>query len=314
MSGPLMRIFFTFVLGIIMIFVPREKYQKKLDGLPDMAHKADGYDLHGWEYQKIQSPVSGMTHYYYHFPNADFAAPTLIMLHGFNTDGRVFLALKDLSAKFNLIAYNFPEESPVYNGHFEDFDTLLDDFCRTMRLSSICLAGNSVGGAIALCYAANAETVKVHRLLLVSSEIFGATPDDRIRSRRMADKLLPLPDYKLYYLLDRSRALLRSLEKAGYGEDAPQEILMVRRIGWYRQILSALRNYDGSTIAGKITCPVVAFHGAKDRVIPLENARLVKKLIPKAYFEVMPDRGHAMIYTDGPAVAAKLLSLCGQME
>jgi len=310
MTGPLVSIIISFIISTLLLFVPKREYQRKMEAIPGMALKAAGHNLRGWTYEKITSPATGMTHYYYSYASQRPNARTLLMLHGFNTDGRAFGNMKPLAQRYNLIAYNYPEESPLYKGNFTDFVTLLYDFCRTMGLDSVCVCGNSIGGAIAFCFTANSRRVKVNHLLLVSSEIFGVTEADRRRNRALGDKLLKYSDYKLYFLLDRSRALVQRLERAGFGEDAPREILVIRRIAWYRQIMKAIHDYDGRADLARITCPVIAFHGGADRVIPLENARTIPRLIPNAHFEVIPKRGHAMLFVDGEEIARKLLALC----
>lgn len=308
-SGALMRIIFSALISLVTFFAPREKYERKLSMLPAMEEKAQGYNLNGWTYTNIRSEQSGARHYYYTYPSQNDSLPVLLMLHGFNTDGRVFQNLTLLASRFRLIAYNFPEESSFYQGNFYDFVRILDDFCTTIGVDTLCVAGNSVGGAIALCYAAHSRN-HVNRLLLISSEIFGMTEEDRRRSQAMADKLLKYPDYKLYFLLEKTRSLLRRLEQTGYGEDAPSEILVIRRIGWYRQILRALRGFDGSDIVDSITCPVIAVHGSDDNVIPLSSAKTITSLFPHAYFKMLENAGHAMVYLEGDKVSSILLDQC----
>jgi 3-oxoadipate enol-lactonase len=309
MSGTLMGIIAGVLMAAILSFVPREPFQKKLDELPSMGQKADGHNLHGWTYERRISPFSGASHFFYSLPSHDSSAPTFLFLHGFNTDGRAFQNLKGLSAKYNLIAYNFPEESSYYTGKFTDFAEILDDFCATMGIDTVHIAGNSIGGAIALSYAAHTTDVHVAQIILISSQIFGATEKDRMHSRAMSDKLLKYPDYKLYFLLERSRLLLRGLERAGYAQDAPQEILVVRRIGWYREVLLAMRDYNGLQDLAGIRCPITAFHGSRDHVIPLKNGRTIAELIPGAQFEVIDGYGHAMVYLYGQELARRLLTL-----
>lgn len=309
MSGVFMKILISFIISTLMLFVPKDKYQNLLDALPDMAHKAYGHNLYGWTYSSLYSEASKTTHWYYSFPVADSSAPVLLLLHGFNTDGRTFLHLSELSKKFRLIAYNFPEESPLYKGEITDFVPLLDDFCAALKVDTIWLAGNSIGGAIAQCYTANTKKVVVDHLFLWSTQVFGATADDRARNAAMASKLLPYPDYKLYYLLNRASSLIDLMDRRGFGADAPAEIIVIRRIGWYRQILNSVKTYDGSETAHHIRCPVIVLHGSNDKVIPLVNANLIPGLIPQSRFEVIDKAGHAMVFVQGPQIARRILSI-----
>ncbi|MBD3357387.1 MAG: alpha/beta fold hydrolase [Chitinivibrionales bacterium] len=87
-------------------------------------------------------------------------------------------------------------------------------------------------------------------------------------------------------------------------------MLVIRRIGWYRQILRSLQGYDGSYLKEKITCPVLALHGSNDNVIPLSSARTIPQMFPDAYFEIIEGAGHAMVYTEGKLVGELLLRQC----
>jgi pimeloyl-ACP methyl ester carboxylesterase len=307
----IMRAAFSMAISLLMFSAPREEYERRLTMLPTPAERAAIARTDGWEFRSIESRRLDIEHTYYKRMVAD-SLPTLVCLHGFNTDGRVFTRLTGLSPCFNLIALNLPETTSLYTGAFSDFVPIIDDFCAHLDLDTIDLMGLSVGGGIAAHYTASTRAVAVERLFLVSTCICGATEENRKRSAAMADKLLPYPDYKLLYLLTRARALVQRLENTGLGEDAPPELVVIKRIGWYRQILRAMAEYNGAPLARRITIPVLALHGDADRVVPLEQGRTIPALIDHAEFTVFEGAGHSMVYTEGERTAAAILSYCGQ--
>jgi pimeloyl-ACP methyl ester carboxylesterase len=246
----------SLTISLMLLYVPHDKYQTELDSLPDIEQRVAGLDLQGWQLTRTVSHRTGIRHSYYLLPSVKPNAPVLVCLHGFNTDGAIFLRLKPLAQQCTLVAYNLPEKTPRYTGDMDDFNAILNDFFGTVGLDSVLLLGNSVGGAIALHYAASAHPTTVTHLYLLSTTVFGATPESVRQLRAMADRLLPYPDYKLYYLLKTGKSLLTRLEKTSLAEDTPNAAVVIKHVQWYRQILRALYYYVGSSDAALVRCPV----------------------------------------------------------
>jgi pimeloyl-ACP methyl ester carboxylesterase len=293
----------SMIISLMLIYVPKAEYEKKLESIPSITQRVASMNLQGWQFEKVVSAQTGQEHAYFLFPSTKAGVPTLVCLHGFNTDGSIFFKLKNMTDDFNVIAYNFPERSPLYTGEISDFTAILNDFFTTLGLTSVVLLGNSVGGAIALHYAAADASCAVSSLILTSTTIFGATDENIRQIRGMADKLLPYPDYKLYYMLTKGKAILGRAEKSGIAEDTPGESVAVKHVDWYRQILKSLYYYIGTTDAQNLHCPVYAFTGSADRLIPLATARQIEKTIPTARFNVIQGAGHAMVYSHADQIA-----------
>jgi pimeloyl-ACP methyl ester carboxylesterase len=304
MLGYLTRIIFSSVISLMLFSVPKEKYQTELNNLPTIEQRNRGFDLRGWQFRRVHSPRTGFTHSYYEYPSSKKDAPLLVCLHGFNTDGRIFMNLSPLSEYFTIISYNFPERTKLYTGTFSDFVPVLDDFFQTIDADTINIIGLSIGGGITIHYAGSQPGVEITSLVLVSTCICGGTESDRKRSIAMGDKLLKYPDYKLYYLLKRSRHLVSRIEKTGLGESAPAELIAIKQIAWYRQILNAMYGYNGAEYARNISCPVFVIHGDNDRVVSLESGTLIPQYIPQASMEVIPGGGHSIVYTEGKKITA----------
>ncbi|MBD3346493.1 MAG: alpha/beta fold hydrolase [Chitinivibrionales bacterium] len=308
--GPILRIFVSFFISALLFWVPREEYEQKMEQIPSMEQKNADFDLKGWTYNKIYSEKLKINHYYFSYPSPDTSAPTFVLLHGLNTDGRVFVNMHSLAKQYNLISYDLPWETHCYRGKLNDFNCILEDFFSVMELDTICLLGYSIGGAVAVHYTGSPTRITVNNLILISSTLFGATQDQRDRSVRMADKLLPYPDYKLYYLMERGRSLVRMFENSGMGENVSPEIIAIKKIGWYRQIFSMLKDYNAVPHAEKITCPVLVLHGSDDKVVSLEMGKLIPQTIKHARFEILEGLGHSMPWLNADLIAAKIEDFC----
>ena len=61
--------------------------------------------------------------------------------------------------------------------------------------------------------------------------------------------------------------------------------------------------YDNDARVGGIDVPTLVLHGGADVVVEPRNAEVLGGLIPGARVEVVPDRGHLMIWEDSERVA-----------
>ncbi len=294
------------VITITTMFVPQERYQGELDNLQGMAERVAEADLHGWTFHQEGAAGTDLTHSWFTYPSSSDTLPWLVCLHGFNTDGRVFVHLKSLSDSYRLVAYNLPEKTSRYTGRMDDFVPILDGFLRQLGADTVALVGNSVGGMIALHYAASPHTAHIRRLILLSTTVFGSSPKDAKEIREAADRLLPYPDYKLYYLVAKGRSFMRLFRDTELGEGTPAEAIPIKHIEWYRQVLRALYNYNAVVLAQRVHIPVLAMHGADDHLIPAERARAIRYLVPGAVFECVEGVGHTLVYERADLVARRI--------
>jgi pimeloyl-ACP methyl ester carboxylesterase len=296
----------SLAITLLTIYVPKEENQKALDSMPSMADRLKGKNLNGWEVRKVPSSINGEMHYYFYCSSINKNPKTLVCLHGFNTDGSVFFNLNGLKDQYNIIAYNFPERSEFYHGAITDFRLLIEDFCTALHLDTIELLGNSIGGGVAINVAANSHTVKIKKLILSSTTVFGATEDSKRMLQGMADKLLKYPDYKLYYLLQKGKAILNQVGAEELGTDVPEEAIVIKHVDWYKQILKSFYWYDGTWDAKHIRSPVILLHGGKDKLLSATNAEKTKELIKQAQWHLYPDAGHSLILSESDRIVALL--------
>lgn len=71
---------------------------------------------------------------------------------------------------------------------------------------------------------------------------------------------------------------------------------------WLAQA-AAGASFDAYDRVGTITAPTLVLHGAADNVVDTRNGGLLGELIPNARVEIVPERGHLMIWEDSERVA-----------
>ena len=112
--------------------------------------------------------------------------------------------------------------------------------------------------------------------------------------------------YKLFYLLGKGQALVSRFEKTELGNNAPSFAVITKKIGWYRQVLQGLYNYNGTPYAQKVTIPVLALHGSADRIISLSAAQSISTLVKGAQLHQLEGVGHGMVFSHGEVVAREI--------
>ena len=179
-----------FMITVVTLFVPQDKWQKKLDALPTQEERIAKKKLKpGWETGSVYSHHTKLKHIYYRYPCVDTASKrVLLLLHGFNTDGAIYFNLSPLADTRTLVAYNFPEQTDIFTGSISDFKTIIDDFCEVMHFDTVDLMGNSLGGIIATFYTTHTEHVAIRSLVLASTYVHGATKRSRRQIRKISGR------------------------------------------------------------------------------------------------------------------------------
>lgn len=79
--------------------------------------------------------------------------------------------------------------------------------------------------------------------------------------------------------------------------------------GVARQLLAILADKDRSAAVARIRCPTLIMHGTDDPLIPLRAAYHLKRLLPKARLEIIPDFGHYLPASCVPVISKNILAL-----
>jgi pimeloyl-ACP methyl ester carboxylesterase len=115
---------------------------------------------------------------------------------------------------------------------------------------------------------------------------------------------------------DRERAL-RAMWEANVSESFAQDPEAYKRfhaIGLERAValavtmeqLAAITAHDTSARLGQLKMATLVVHGTADRILPVENGKLVAELIPGSQLEIWPDIGH-LFFWELPERSAELV-------
>jgi len=225
-----------------------------------------------------------------------------------NLDGRTFMNLTSLADSFQLVAYDLPESTPFYKGNFDDFMLIIDDFVNRLGIHDCCIVGVSFGGGIALNLAAHHPGIQARRLILVSTGIVGTTKAERSQQNAMGDWIEKLPDYKVYWLMEK--ILKRSQKSSKDTLLALQPLMRMKHPGFYRQVALSMRAYDIVPAAKSISCPVLVIYGTEDEVFTQEQSARIGEIIPQAENHQIPGGRHSMIFTEGKEISGIIRSFC----
>ncbi|MYR06925.1 alpha/beta fold hydrolase [Gordonia sp. SID5947] len=240
--------------------------------------------------------------------------PDLLLLHGSGpgvTGLRNFRGnLPFFAAHFRCLVVEFPGfgVSDDFGGHpMITALSAVEEFVDALDLPNVAVIGNSMGGGVALSYAA-AHPDKVRKLVTIGGigkNLFSPGPSEGIR---LLQEFTDDPN--------RER-LVRWLHSMVYDPDLITDELVEERWAQATEpgtLESARRMYGSTAFAAmiaamensdspapwatmhKVTAPTLLTWGRDDRVSPLDMALLPMRTIPNAELHVFPRCGHwAMI-------------------
>jgi pimeloyl-ACP methyl ester carboxylesterase len=221
----------------------------------------------------------------------------LILLHGFGADKDNFLRIAPfLEPHYHVIVpdlLGFGDSSHPADADYSPTAQAerMRAFAKALGIGSVHVGGSSMGGHVALAWAAGHPHEVRSLWLLDPGGLWSAPATETMRSLRESGK---------NPLLVSSEEDYKALLKLAMN-DPPQipplfeQVLVRRRIAnrpLEERIQKQMRaeSMEGR-IAGLTTSTLVVF-GADDRIINPETAQLLKKLLPRAHVVIMPGVGH----------------------
>jgi pimeloyl-ACP methyl ester carboxylesterase len=139
-------------------------------------------------------------------------------------------------------------------------------------------------------------------LVLISTGIVGSTAKERQRNHRMSSWISRLPDYKIYWLMEK----LQNQSRRGAEGDtvrAMDSMLRVKNPAYYRQVVRSLEGFNAADYARKVTCPVLVLFGDRDKLFPRAQVEAIKTYIPQAELKIISGGTHGMVYLMGGLIA-----------
>ena len=231
--------------------------------------------------------------------------PPLVLLHGTGASLHTWDGWVDeLKSDHRVVRMDLPGfglTGPDPEGRYgpDDDIAFLDAFFDVLELDRVALAGNSLGGGIALRYSL-ARQERVSRLILIDSS---GLPHDPIAMLDLVT--VPLVGRVLQWLAPRA-ATRGTLEKV-YADDSriDDEVVtryhaLSRREG-NRAALRARRRAVRRSLENQLSdlkTPTLILWGEQDPWIPEANASAFNKAIAGSKLIVYPDLGHVPMEED----------------
>lgn len=198
----------------------------------------------------------------------------IILLHGWGQNIQMMQPLGDLLCnKFRITILDFPgygnSEEPDEVLGVKDYAMIVHELALKLKIKKPTLIGHSFGGRVAICYGALYEVNKI--------VLFGA-PCVRIKKgltlkEKILKKAKTLPG------MGRIAEIAKNyIGSTDYKQASPK----------MREILVKTVNEDLSDYAKKIKAPTLLIWGEDDEAAPLEEARLLEKLLTDGALIVLP--------------------------
>lgn len=224
--------------------------------------------------------------------------PPLLLIHGLLLTGAMFEPVQDaLASSFRVLAPDLrgagrsrplPPPDTVAQ-HARDLAAGL----HALSLSSVAVLGYSQGGAVAQQLALDYPGL-VSRLILACT----FAHNQMTWSEKLEGQVLP---WLVRLLSARQLAgLMPGLTPAQ--RQALEAMISSNDKGYMVAATRTMLAFDSRARLGDIGCPTLIVTGEKDQAVPFHHARQLAQGIPGARLHVIPQAGHEMIWTHGPAL------------
>ena len=229
----------------------------------------------------------------------------LLLLHGWGVSSELFAPILDvLGTGRRLIIPDLPgfgaTAAPDEPWSVHDYAAWCVALLDRLGVETCDLIGHSNGGRIGIALAAN-HPGRVRRMVLAGSA--------GIRPRRTWRGAIRVRWYKVLRAVERSPALPAALRRAA-GRNADQRGSADYRAvsGVMRGTLVRLVNEDLRGLLPNLHLPVLLIWGDQDSEAPLDDGRLMERLIPDAGLVVFEGAGH-FAYLEQPGRFCRIVDV-----
>lgn len=222
----------------------------------------------------------------------------LLLLHGFGTDKDNFTRVaRWLTPHYRVIApdlVGFGESAhlPQADYHYAAQAQRVHAFAQALGLTQVHLGGNSMGGAVALSYAAQYPREVGSLWLLDTAGVAGAPPSELVklltsgaRNPLLVTKESDFPALVKFTMSDPPYLpglVMDTLARARIANQALE-----------RTVFQQIATDSVSDAIKGLPTPTLIVWGAEDRVLSPGTVPLLQALLPHAQAIVMPHVGHA---------------------
>ena len=213
----------------------------------------------------------------------------VLLLHGWGSANTVYAGIiNTLKGRCRLVAPDFPgcggSDTMSEPWDLERYADFVLKFMTAVNLENPIMMGHSHGGRVTLYMTAKGMVNPPKIVLLDAAGLIpkkSAKQKLRAKSFKAIKTVLTLPVIKNFSggLLDKAR---KHYGSADYN-NAPEVL---------RRTLVSLVNTDIRDMLPNIKCPSLLIWGENDTATPLEDAKIIEKLIPDAGLCVIKGTGH----------------------
>ena len=226
--------------------------------------------------------IQGLNIRYYQSEKLSAVEP-LIFLHGWGSEAAIFG--KVLEKCGNFLAMDLPgfggSEIPQTAWSLSDYAYFISDFFKKVNIKNPIIAGHSFGGSIGIKY--SSEYNNVRKLILIGSA--------GIRKKTVKKNILYTFSkiFGIIWYLPFIRLIKESARKFFYKTINSEDYINAGALAeTYKKII----NEDLSEDLEKIDIPAILIWGENDIDTPIENAKLMSKLLRNSHLYVISNAGH----------------------
>lgn len=235
---------------------------------------------------------------YYVTENPSEAAATVVFLHGWRSNSRIWEPIyQNLQGRgFALYGLDLPgfggSAAPTDPWTLRNYAALVSRFIERLELKNVCLVGHSFGGRVAVKTAAESPQV-LEKLVLVDSG--GFRPHVVRRGIVMFLAKFLKPAFAL--------PLLRRLRPFVYHILGADDYLATPEL---KSTFLNVINENVENVAAQVSQPTLIVWGEKDEETPLSFAQALHQKIPHSNIQIFATAGH-FSFLDEPEEFSELL-------
>ncbi len=225
----------------------------------------------------------------------------MILMHGWGCDSSTLRSIARTAALTHKVySIDFPgfglssEPSDVWG--VEEYTRFLENWIKAENISNPVLLGHSFGGRVGILYASRNQ---VKKLILVDAA--GVKPKRKLSYYvKVYSFKLTRRWFELIYGKEKARERIEKARAKKGSQDYRNASHMMRRI------LSKVVNEDLKSVMPCISAPTLLIWGENDTATPLQDAKIMERLIPDAGLVSFPGCGHYS-FLDNPVQFASVI-------
>lgn len=212
----------------------------------------------------------------------------IILLHGWGQNIEMMRPIGDnLAGDFRITIIDFPgfgeSEEPSEAWNISDYSNMLELLVKELKIKKPIVMGHSFGGRVAIRYSANNP---IEKLVLFGSPCVRLQQKQPLKVR-ILKKLKTLPGMDKF-----GEFMKKYIGSRDYKAASPM----------MRQILVNTVNEDLSAYASQIEEPTLLIWGDNDTEAPIEEAKMLEKIMPDAALIVLPGTHYAYLENLGQVI------------